>query len=186
MLTRSAELAKVSWAIKEHSLHRLARMYQPPFERRASKLKSKVAKALATLVGLCGAGLLVSAGLGLYHLLDSPRPWHWELLDPGGLSIIGAVLIVIAFRTFVRPTPAILRRVSGVIGFLLFVVLLVAAGLVFAPLARLLGDTWRWVLTCVVGVVAYFPAVFLHNRLATFLTREASPSHEKPSDQNET
>ncbi len=85
-----------------------------------------------------------------------------------------------------RPTPAILRRLSGVIGFLVFVLLLVAVGvLVFLPLGPL-GETWSRVLICVVGAAAYFPATFLHNRLATFLTGESSSSHEKPSDQNET
>lgn len=75
----------------------------------ASTLKSTtLAKALATVVGLCGAGLLVLAGRKLYHVLDSTRAW-WELLLHGGLSIIGAILIVIVFRAFARPTSTILR-----------------------------------------------------------------------------
>ena len=152
--------------------------HQPPLQEFFPTLKSTtVAKALATLVGLCGAGLLVSgAGLGLYHLLDStrPRPELQGFLFLGGLSIIGAILMVTAFRTFARPTPAVLRRLCGVIGVLLFLLLYGVGHLMLAPL---LGD-WGGVLAIVVALVV---AVFLHDRIASFLAEEASLNHEKPS-----
>ena len=136
-----------------------------------------VAKALAIVVGLCGVACLVVSGFAL-GVGDS--------IATIALSIGGAILVVIAFRTFVRPTPEILRHICGVISFLLCLLLLAVVAavghLVLPP-----GDTW-WneVLIVVLLVVGYFSWEFLNRRLAIFLMGEELASQEKPSDHNET
>ena len=118
------------------------------------------------------------AGLWLYHELDVTRPpaEFQAFLTLGGLSIIGAILILIAFHTLVRPTPATLRRLCEAVGCLLFLLLYGVGHLVLTPP---LGD-WGGVLAAVVALVV---AAFLHDRLASFLTGETSPSALRPGDE---
>lgn len=142
-----------------------------------------VARAIATVVGLYGIVLFVAAGRLLDYVPEHVGVGFFSGLI--GFAIIGAILVVIALRTFVKPTPAFMRRLSAITGFLLFVLLLLAGLRLLATLAPGLGDTWRWVLILVIGVVACFPTVILYDRFARFLTRDASPGCEEPFDRGE-